>query len=160
MKCKVFNIRLSEDYTESDESALNSFLETVKVSRIFSSIINGNISFWSVLVFYDDKSEKVKHTVSTEEIILTPFEENIYEALKTWRNQQAGKEGFAPYMVAHNLWLKQMVKKRVKTKEDLLQIKGFGQKRTEKYGSNILKMIESFSMRMEEDKPKKSEVKA
>jgi len=144
MKCKVFNVHLSEGYGKNDESALNEFLENIKVSRIFSSVIGGEAPFWSVLIFYEDKTEKVKHTLSAEEITLTPAEEGLYEALRRWRNEQATKDGIAPYMIAHNSWLKQMIKMHVKTKEDLLRIKGFGEKRTEKYGDDILKVIESF----------------
>lgn len=147
MKCKIFNIRLSESYGKSDELVLNNFLENIKVSRIFSSVIGGNTPFWSVLIFYEDKTEeKVKYIHSVEEITLTSLEESLYEALRRWRNEQAAKEGITPYMIAHNSWLKQMVKMHVKTKEDLLQIKGFGEKRTEKYGDDILRVVKSFSV--------------
>jgi len=144
MKCKVFNIRLSDGYGESDESALNVFLENIKVSRIFSSVIGGNNPFCSVLIFYEYKAEEVKHILQAEEITLTPAEESLYEALRRWRNEQAAKEGIVPYMIAHNSWLKQMVKMHVKTKEDLLQIKGFGENRAEKYGDDILRVVEPF----------------
>ncbi|MBA7597800.1 hypothetical protein ES703_04807 [subsurface metagenome] len=142
MKCKVFSIRLLDSFVESDISVFNDFLETVKVSRIFSSIVNSDTSFWSVLVFYEGKS--TLHTVPAEDITLTDSEERVYEALRNWRNDQAKKENVQPYMIAHNLWFKQMVRMRIKDKEDLLQIKGFGEKRIAKYGEDIVKLFASL----------------
>lgn len=144
MRCKLFTIRLLEGYNEDDISVLDNFLDTVKVSQIFSSVIDGDIPFWSVLVFYEDKLNEARHTVPVEEIILTLTEENLYEALRKWRNDQAAKENIPPYMVAHNYWLKQMAKMPVRSKEDLLGIKGFGEKRVEKYGDDILRVIEMY----------------
>ena len=92
-----------------------------------------------------DKSDEVKQPVSTKEVVFKPFEKKLYEALRRWRNKQARRDRLLPYMVAHNSSLKQMVRMRVKTKEDLLQIKGFGERRAEKYGSDILKVIESLN---------------
>ena len=93
-----------------------------------------------------DKTDKAEYRISTDEVVLKPFEEErLYEALRTWRNKQARRERLLPYMVAHNSSLKQMVRIRVRTKEDLLRIKGFGERRAEKYGSAILNAIESLN---------------
>lgn len=143
MKCKVFNIRLSENHTKDDESALNDFLKTVKVAKTFSSIIKGPTPFWSTLVLYEEGDGQVKPSSSAEEITLNSEEKELYEALRTWRNKRAIKENLPAYVIAHNLWLKQMVKTRVKTKEDLINIEGFSKKRTEKYGNEILEVIKS-----------------
>jgi hypothetical protein len=62
---------LSKCYTEQDISVLNNLLDTVKVSQIFSSVIDGIIPFWSVLVFYKGMLDEARHTVPVEEIILT-----------------------------------------------------------------------------------------
>jgi len=143
MKCKVFKIRLSEGHVERDVSILNDFLESVEVRRMSSSIVNANVPFWSVLVFYKE-GDLTSHAIPTEDITLADFEERIYEALRDWRNEQAAKENIPPYMVAHNHWLKQMVRMRVKEEEDLLGIKGFGKKRITKYGNDIIKIMTPF----------------
>lgn len=143
MKCKVFKIRLSEVHVERDVSILNDFIESIGVRRISSSIVNASVPFWSVLVFYK-QGDSTSHAIPTEDVTLADFEEGIYEALRDWRNDQAAKENIPPYMVAHNRWLKQMVKMRVKDKEDLLQIKGFGEKRITKYGDDLVKIMSAF----------------
>ena len=81
---------------------------------------------------------------NAEEFILSPEEQELYDILRTWRNEQARADDLQPYIIANNLSLKHIAKKQVKTKEDLLQIKGFGAKRAEKYGDSILKVIGSY----------------
>jgi ATP-dependent DNA helicase RecQ len=82
-------------------------------------------------------------SVVPEPIVLTAEQEKSYAALRNWRNEQASQTGLAPYMIAHNDSLMQIAILQVKSKEDLLQIKGFGEKRAEKYGDEILKVLNS-----------------
>lgn len=150
MKCSAFTIRLTEEHVASDETILNGFLEGVRVSQIFSSFNAGSMPSWSVLIFYDDRNEdktsydKMEFVSTTDEVILLPREENIYNALKKWRNDRAMAEGVPPFVIARNDWLKQMAKMGAKSKEDLLRVKGFGRKRIEKYGDDLLEVMESI----------------
>lgn len=145
MRCKVFSIRLEGGCVRSDEAVLNNFLGAVKVRQVRTSVINGDTALWSVLVFYENKSDESKNLSQREEVVLTPPEKSLYENLRRWRNEQATKEGLPPYIIAHNLWLKKMVKMRARTKENLLQIKGFGEKRIKKYGDELLKVLQPQS---------------
>lgn len=76
-----------------------------------------------------------------EPIILTPQQETDFNNLKKWRNERAAQDGLAPYMIAHNDSLRQIAAMPVRTKEDFLQIKGFGEKRAEKYAEEILRIL-------------------
>ncbi len=87
-----------------------------------------------------EKSSKIE-SVPAEPIVLTAEQEKRYLALRNWRNEQAGENGLAPYMIAHNDSLMQIAILQVKSKEELLQIKGFGEKRAEKYGEDILEVL-------------------
>ncbi|MEW5937059.1 MAG: HRDC domain-containing protein [Candidatus Thermoplasmatota archaeon] len=87
--------------------------------------------------------QKLKKWRDKPEINLIGIEKEVYEALRKWRNTIAEMEGVPPYVIAHNAWLQEMAKSRCKTKEDLLQVKGFGKKRVEKYGGDILKVVKS-----------------
>jgi ATP-dependent DNA helicase RecQ len=89
-----------------------------------------------------EKPLKVE-SVAPEPIVLTAEQEKSYVALRKWRNEQASQTGLAPYMIAHNDSLMQIAILQVKSKEDLLQIKGFGEKRAEKYGDEILRVLNS-----------------
>ena len=50
----------------------------------------------------------------------------------------SNEEGIAPYIIAHNSWLKQIVKMRPSTPKDLNEIIGFGERRVNKYGKEII----------------------
>jgi len=76
-----------------------------------------------------------------EPIKLTLEQEKAYSALRTWRNERASRDGVPPYLIAHNDSLMQMATMSIKTNEDLLQVKGLGEKRVQKYGDEILRIL-------------------
>lgn len=163
MKCKTFKIHLQNEKRDVEEVKLNEFLENVAVHRVFASVVKDE--FWTTLVFYDEatppakKSQFVKtvneeiqtkpfteksakaETLAPESITLTAEEESLYAALRDWRNERAASDGLPPYMIAHNDSLMLMAKQRVKTLEELPNIKGFGEKRMQKFGEEILQII-------------------
>ncbi len=145
MKCKTFKIHLRDETRDFEEVRLNKFLENVSVHNVFASVVNNE--FWTTLVFYDEgstvsvKSQYVKtvneeiptkpivekpfavkpvksETPPPESIVLTNEEENIYAALRDWRNERASQDGLPPYMIAHNDSLMLMAKQHVKTLEE------------------------------------------
>lgn len=140
MKCRTFSIRIGPpEHTAADEATVDDFLGSVSMKRIYAALAGENHMAWSVLVFYEDKRSDEPET--QDEIALTPEEELRYEDLRIWRNERAIQEGLAPYMIAHNTWLKLMVKMPARTVEDLLRVKGFGERRTAKYGDEILSIL-------------------
>ncbi|MCJ7743789.1 MAG: HRDC domain-containing protein [Dehalococcoidales bacterium] len=88
-----------------------------------------------------DFQERGVRGIQPSEIELDSGEPAIYEALRNWRNQKAREEKVAPFVIAHNSWLKQIVKLHPAAPEDLLAIKGFGEKRAESYGKEILAVL-------------------
>jgi hypothetical protein len=65
----------------------------------------------------------------------------LYESLKKYRLETSKSEGVKPYFIFNNEELDVLIQYKPKNKEELLQIKGFGQKKVEKYGYNILSII-------------------
>lgn len=63
------------------------------------------------------------------------------EALKEYRFQVSRKEGIKAYMVFTDKELLDLVELKPKDKEELLNIKGFGQKKVDKYGDEIIKIL-------------------
>ena len=64
-----------------------------------------------------------------------------YDLLKKYRLDVSKQENLKAYMVFTNEVLDSLVKIKPKTKEELIQIKGFGEKKVEKYGDKILEII-------------------
>ena len=75
------------------------------------------------------------------EIPLDSGEQAIYKALAAWRTRKANEENLAPFIIAHNSMLTQIARLHPKTMKDLNAVKGFGERRINKYGKEILSTI-------------------
>ena len=69
-------------------------------------------------------------------------ERKLFEKLRNWRMQKTYDEGFySAYMVFSDKDLINIIKADIKTEKDLLNIKGIGVKKYEKYASELLEII-------------------
>ncbi|MBP1993481.1 HRDC domain-containing protein [Paenibacillus eucommiae] len=66
--------------------------------------------------------------------------EEMYENLRKWRKEQASREGKAPFILATNRMLRILSVFLPHSTEELLQIPGFGEQKTNMYGKEILKL--------------------
>jgi translin len=82
-----------------------------------------------------------KETDQKEAPILDKDELKIYEALSEWRGRKASEENIAPNIIARNSWLKEIIRLNPSTQRDLMVIKGFGERRANKYGRDIIQII-------------------
>ena len=67
--------------------------------------------------------------------------EDLFSKLKEWRKDTAQKEGVELYRILPNKVLEGITRLKPKTKEELLDIKGIREKKFEKYGKDILALI-------------------
>lgn len=159
MKCKVFKIHLDKETENFEEAKFNEFLESVEVNQTFASSINDG--FWSILVFYEDAGSSFQNepqaaiktlndapvkndgTVKStpEPILLTAEQEQRFNKLKQWRNECAARDGLPPYMIAQNDSLMRLAASDVENEKDLIAVKGFGEKRAQKYGEEIIRIL-------------------
>ncbi len=80
----------------------------------------------------DDKAEKAA----------VAYNEELFQKLRTWRAKWASKEEIPAYMVAHDSMLQELAARRPQTKQALLAVKGMGQAKFEKYGTDLLRALE------------------
>ena len=139
MSIKVCNIRLDKEHLQLDQNSMNAFLNTVNVKLTSSNFVTtGTTDYWSVLIFYDAKKEI---QVSIPENDLIGVEKELYEALKTWRNNKAAELNLKHFMISHNSELMNIALKKPKTISALKKIKGFGEIKTAKFGQDILAVM-------------------
>ena len=74
----------------------------------------------------------------------TVEEQERFDALRIWRNERARDLGYEAYMVASNDALLSVAKCPVETADDLLKIKGFGPRKVELYGEEIVALLNSI----------------
>ncbi len=146
MNIRVFNIRLSKEFCIVDQNRMNEFLDTVEVKLTSTNFVTtGTKDYWSAVVFYDTKKNVEKpneNKLSYED--LSHDEKQIFTALKQWRNDLAIKLDWAPFMICHNSHLLNIAKKKPESNKELSFVKGFGVTKAEKYGEDILAILNAF----------------
>ncbi len=140
----------SKESTDSDERLLEwaqSFLDLHK----------------EVMKDYTEKYEQYKKEAnkaegSVQEIIPTteekkvatmsaalPVEETeIFKELKVYRLNKSWEEKIKPYYIYNDNQLKDLISKMPRNKEELQMVAGFGEAKINKYGNDILKIIEKY----------------
>lgn len=155
MKIKVFKIRLDDAFRESDEARVNAFLENVEMKKSASTLVTAPENFWSLIVHYKEKetNQTAEPTLkpaaeeSSEKLSeadLTQNEIYILDNLKSWRTMKAEEENIPAYMVLWDQHLMEVAKAKPRTKDELLEVKGFSEKRAAKYGDEILTILSAF----------------
>ena len=65
----------------------------------------------------------------------------LFDSLRLWRKDRAMKEGIKPYIIFSDSTLIEITNKHPKNKEELLSIRGMGEKKFEKYGEELLDLM-------------------
>jgi superfamily II DNA helicase RecQ len=149
---KIFTIPFSKSSETFFEDDLNQFLLNKKVNSIKAEFFKNRENFyWTVFVDCDtviaaskDKKEKGIDKPDQPHIKLDEKDELLLKRLKEWRKQRAEKEGIPVYIIANNKELLAIIQEKPKSKEALKKIKGFGKKKIEKYGDDVLKIVSGF----------------
>lgn len=122
---------------------LNNFLEEVKLQNAFGSVIklpkkglewikkNKNLD-----VINDD--EKIFDTQLIDNV---EYNDDLEDKLKKYRREKSINNKVKPYDIFPNKTIEILLKVRVKTINDLTKIDGLGAKRIEKYGEDILDIL-------------------
>jgi len=146
MNIKVFNIRLNKEHCQDDQSKMNAFLDSVDVKLTSTNFVTtGTQDFWSAVVFFQSKAvknEKKENKFSEEELL--PNERKTFKALQSWRNDLAEKLNWAAFRICHNSHLIAVAKANVQTIDELENVSGFGKIRAEKYGDDILAVLNAL----------------
>jgi len=147
MKVRHFIIRLDSDKITSDEKSLNDFLESVDFVKSDVHFIESKVNYWSVLVHFREKETGAKLESNAEEANkiseenLSPQQKVIFSALKEWRSELAQEKKLPSYTICHNSELLNIVSQEPKSMSDFKKIKGFGDVKIEKYGNDILNIL-------------------
>lgn len=111
----------------------------------------------------EKKPEAEKKLEKRDEIIITDnnseadFNDELYEKLKNYRLEQAKKRNITElYFIYNNKTLEQIVLEQPTTKEQLLKISGFGERKWEDYGEDIIEIVKSFQLVHKDDAITKS----
>ena len=80
-----------------------------------------------------------------EEKANTPADPELFERLRAWRTELARAQNLPPYIIAHDKALMALSGAKPTTEKELLRVPGFGPKKAETYGADILKIVHSHA---------------
>lgn len=87
------------------------------------------------------KPEKNKSVVPAQTWLRTEREERLWQALRSWRKEQAQQDNVPAYVIFADRTLRQLVEVRPKSESSLAHIYGMGQSKIERFGEQILTLI-------------------
>jgi len=145
-----YDLRVTDPYIENKYRKINSGTYPLTADNIYMCISLGEPylgNCYKLIASIITVEEK-----PSESILLEPEEkQTLFEKLKKWRTKQAKKEDVPPYVVAHDRSLKEVIDLNIKSIEDLPLVYGFGEKKVDKYGHDILNIMKTFFEMQETD---------
>ncbi len=65
----------------------------------------------------------------------------LFQALKAWRLDQAKTQDLPPYVILHDSTLIDLVRERPKTRQHLSRLPGIGERKLDRYGADLLRLV-------------------
>lgn len=152
MKFCILNIPIDPLMPVQSLELIEQFCQSHHVVNYVPHLMSKDSSpFWSIFLSYRDKSEGVPApktaAPSSKRLRLDPRKEmppeqvELYEQLRTWRNDTAVKEGKPPYIIFSNAQLAELVSRRPQSISAMRQIDGIGEGLSATYGPAILAIL-------------------
>jgi len=146
MPIKFLTIPFNEKENLFDEEDVITFLSNKKVKQLKPEFFTKDgLPYWTLCVEYDmildEPDIKADSLLEGEQVLL--------EQLQAWRKEKASattSEGkkLPSYIISTNRQLIDVVKKAPKSLQALREINGFGKKKIDKYGQDIIEIIQRF----------------
>jgi ATP-dependent DNA helicase RecQ len=86
------------------------------------------------------KNPKLAAAVAPDE---KPYDAKLFETLRQWRREKSDKLGIPAYLIYPDVTLKELARRRPKTKEELLEIRGIGAAKARQFGKETLSVLHS-----------------
>jgi len=150
MPIRIFTIPFDPEKELFSDEDLSQFLLNKYVKKLQSEFFQINDrAFWTVFIEY----EAVVSSEKPASDDLNEAEQLLMKRLKEWRKDKAEKEGIPVFIIATNKQFIDVIKRAPRNLEALRDIHGFGKKKIDRYGGEIVKIIAAFY----EKKPLRSE---
>ncbi len=145
MKVSVFSIRIDPAFLELDQQKLNTFLETVTFIKSNTQFLESESAHWSVIVHYETEEQKklIRLERKSYEDLL-PKDKQVYGYLNQWRTEKSEQLNQRKFMICHNSQLIDLAQYKPSNLDELQQIKGFGKQKTDKFGEDILAILNAI----------------
>jgi superfamily II DNA helicase RecQ len=142
MQVSVFSIRIDPAFLELDQQKLNDFLETVTFKKSSTQFLESESAHWSVIVHYENEQQQKSIRLERKSYEdLLPKDKQVYGYLNQWRTEKSEKLNQKKFMICHNSELIDLALYKPSNLDELQQIKGFGKQKADKFGEDILAIL-------------------
>lgn len=145
MQVRVFSIRLDNAFLEYDQQQLNAFLHSVTFKKSSTQFIESEEAHWSVIVHFESKEQEEQEKPerldrkSYEDLNLK--DKQVYGYLNQWRTEKSEALKLKKFMICNNSELIDLAMYKPSNLDELKQIKGFGKQKSERFGEDILAIL-------------------
>ena len=143
---RIITIPFNESQKKFDNSILEK-LDTYHIEKYKSEFFNiQDKCYWTIMVDMNNAVNLKRKSRSYQEFQKEYSKEDqlLLEKLKEWRKKAAESGGVPVYIIATNAELHEIIQSKPQTLTSLQVIKGFGDKKVEKYGKDIIFIIQDF----------------
>ena len=151
MPYRLFTLIIDESSGGFDDQEFHEFTRAhFIVSAKQEILMYKNVPYMAIFVEYRNKkkihptkyfSNPSKKDPEGDDRPLTPKQMESYEQLRKWRNEKAIEKGIPTMNVLHNIHLKEIVRRNVRSKGELLKISGIGKGKAEAFCTEILRIL-------------------
>lgn len=164
MRFHVFNIPISAEGLGRGIEDANRFLDRVEVREVSASLVEDKVrgSIWSVLIAYEPRVSNFDgasgpsghaakretasaHPATPGPVITAPALDEagvaLYEALRSWRNNEARRRDVPGYTIMTNRQLQKVAEVKPRKSKALEQVIGLSAKSVADFGDAVLALV-------------------
>jgi len=143
METTIFTIPFDPETECFDDANFKAFLVNKRIKSMRPEFFqHGAKVYWTCFVQYEPVLEDLRPALSTPG--LNEPQRMLFNKLRIWRKEKADKAGIPVFIIATNKELLEVVRKAPQSFEALRQIRGFGKKKLERHGKEIIGLVRAF----------------
>jgi hypothetical protein len=124
-----------------EQTSLDPGRPLIRLSELGESVMRGQAELDVPIQLPRTLSLQTGHDTPSFATDDLPVDAEVLQALKAWRSDQAEKNRLPPHYVLPNSTLEELAARRPQSRASLLEIKGIGEKKIDRYGEALLEML-------------------
>lgn len=139
---RILTLPFNPESEAFDDEPVTRFLVNKRVRRLEPQFFQTNgRAYWTVLIEYEPVLTAAEVTQAKDQPALDETQQALLRRLRAWRRERADRDGLPVFLVATNRQLTTVAERQPRTLEALRQIDGFGKKKVERYGKDIITVV-------------------
>lgn len=159
MLTKVFTLKFDTSIDGFGTEELELFIRSHVVAKVSEKFYErGGELYLVIFILYQEGIENTKPKITKIKPkedkrvdyrgnLSSDSERALYDKLRDWRKEIAGKEGVPVFMLFTNQLLVDVIRAKPTSKGKLSEIKGFGESKIAKYGDFLINFFEHVEKR-------------